>query len=409
MKENVKITSIDHYGRGISKVYEKIIFVKNALLDEIVEIKIINNKKNYCEAIVNNYVKKSSKRVEAKCKYYGICGGCNIMHMSYKEQLLFKENKVKEALFKFAKIDKNVNEIVASEEFNYRNKITLQVKEKLGLYKDSSYEIVNIDKCLISDDKINNIIEKLNKMNLNNINQIVIKTSINETMVVLCLFGRIDENYFINELSSLCTSIIRKYKNEFKSLFGGSYIREKMDKYDFNISADSFFQVNTKQAIKMYDLIKKNVSKNDNVLDLYCGTGTIGIYISDSIKKVTGIEINKYAIKDAKNNANLNNVKNIEFLCGDVKDLIGNIKNIDTIIVDPPRSGLDNETIKHIIRIKPKKIIYVSCDPITLARDLSILKEDYNINSVTPLDMFPNTYHVECCSLLSLKEDKKNQ
>lgn len=399
--ENIKITSLDHYGRGIGRLNDKIIFIDNALVDDVVSVEIINEKKNYYEGKITEYINKSNNHVKPNCPYYDLCGGCNIMHMPYDNQLEFKYNKVKEILSKFADVKMDINEIISSEEYNYRNKVTLQVNGKCGFYKRNSNEIISVDNCLISNKKINKVITKFRSISLNKINQIVIKsTDLNEVMVVIYVNDSIKESSIINELKSVSNSIIIKDKEGYRTIYGSDFIKEKIGDYYFNISADSFFQVNTKQAYKMYEIVKKYIGKSNKLLDLYCGTGTIGIYVSSIANKVIGVEINKYAIEDANNNALLNNVSNIEFICNDVNKSINDFDKIDSIVVDPPRSGLDAITINSILDINPNKIVYVSCDPVTLARDIKLLKDSYEVKEVTPLDMFPNTYHVECIVLL---------
>ena len=309
---------------------------------------------------------------------------------------------------KFAKIDSTtIKDIIGTEQFYYRNKITLQVSKKVGLYKKASYEIISIDKCYISDSNINKIIDKLNTMNLENVNQIIIKSSLNtnDIMVVFCIYNRIDEKYLVESLKDLVTSIIKKYKHEEKCLYGKNSIIEKINDYSFYISPESFFQVNTIGMEKLYNIVKEYIKPNKDmcILDLYCGTGTIGIYLSRYSKELNCVEINKSAVKYAKMNAALNDINNIKFVCADVKDVINDYKNIDAVIIDPPRAGLSNEAINNLIKLNAKKIVYVSCDPATLARDINILKEFYDLKEITPVDMFPNTYHVECVSLLNLK------
>jgi len=408
MKNIVKIVGLDHYGRGIARLDDKTVFIDNTLIDEEVEIDIIKNKKNYSEAIVKKYIKTSNDRIIPKCPYYEECGGCNIMHMEYTSQLKFKENKVKEVLKKFADIDKSiVKSVIPTKELNYRNKITLQVKEKIGLYKKTSYELINIDECLICNNKINKIIKKLNKINLDGTNQVIIKMSEykEDVMIILSLNKAIDEAKIISELKDSCTSIITKYNDKFRTLYGTEYITEKIGKYLFRISADSFFQVNNEGMYKLYEIVKKYIKldKKNSILDLYCGTGTIGIYLSDNCNSVTGIEINKYAINDAIKNKKINNITNVDFICDDVSKVIDKYKNIDAIIIDPPRNGLNNEIITNILNTNPKKIVYVSCDPITLARDLKQFKELFTVEVIIPVEMFANTYHIECVAVLNRK------
>jgi len=402
MKDIVfEIEKLDHYGRGIVKKDGKTIFIENALPNEQVKIKLLNEKKNFCEAKTVEIIKESNDRITPICRYYGQCGGCNIMHMSYPQQLEFKENKVKEVLKKFTNFE-SVKRIVGSDNFNYRNKVTLKVNKKIGYYKKKSYEIIPIDNCLIADERINNIINQLKEIDLDNINEIVIRVTSLESMVVF--YGnniKLDSN-----LLDVDTIVIID-KNK-KILKGKGYIEENINNIKFIISPTSFFQVNTKGMINLYNKVLEysELKGNENLLDLYCGTGTIGIYLSKYCGKVFGIEINEEAIKDANINKKINNINNIEFKSGDVKDILYKNKFIpDIIVVDPPRAGLDKKVIEQIISLKPSKLIYVSCDVVTLARDLNILKAKFDIIECTPVDMFPNTYHVECVCVLKLKEE----
>lgn len=387
----VKIEKLDHFGRGIAKVNNVPIFVENALIDEEVETLITKEKKNYMEGIVSKYLKKSPLRMESKCPYYDKCGGCDLLHLSYDEQLKFKENKVKEIIKKFSGLE-CVKDIVASKQFNYRNKITLQVNKYVGYFQKKSNIIIPIEKCLLVDERINRIIDELKDIDVSGINQIVIRVSKNESMLVF--YGNISSNINLN----VDTIIVNN-----KVVKGNGYIKEYINDLCFVISPTSFFQVNNIGMTNIYNKVLEYVD-GGNVLDLYCGTGTIGIYVSKKANKVLGIELNNEAIKDALLNKKLNNINNIDFISGDVgKVLSKNDFKADIVIVDPPRAGLDNNSINNIIKIKPREIIYVSCDPVTLARDLNILKEYYDVLEITPFDMFGNTYHVECVCLLKLR------
>ncbi|MCM1370870.1 MAG: 23S rRNA (uracil(1939)-C(5))-methyltransferase RlmD [Clostridium sp.] len=401
----VKIIDMDHTGRGITKIDNKVCFVPNTLIGEIVDIDIVLDKKKYMIGHLNKIIKKSNERITEKCKYAPFCGGCNIMFSSYENQVNYKINKVKDILKRFANIDADITDFIKGDVFNYRNKLTFHVSEKIGLYKEKTTDIVEIDKCIISNKDINKIYSIIKNMDLNNVYEVIIKKSFNtdDIMVIFCL-NDMKSSSFIKPLIPFVTSIIFKINNKYKTIYGSDYIIEKMGKYKFIISPDSFFQVNTIQAEKMYNKIKEYLGECDSLLDLYCGTGTIGLYVSDICNNVTGVEINKYAILDANKNKELNNVKNIEFICGDSKKVIKNInKTFDVIIVDPPRSGLDKSVVDDLIKIKPKKIIYVSCDAVTLARDLNLLKDKYILNSISLVDMFPNTSHIECVCVLRLR------
>ena len=395
-----KIERLDHQGRGIAYIDDKITFVENALPGEEVLIKITNSKKKYNEGIVQKYIQKSEKRVDNVCPFYESCGGCNILHMSYNDQLEYKENKIKAIMKKYANIDKISKIIKCDKQFNYRNKVTLKVENNIiGYYEKKSYNLVNIDKCLIIDNEFNKIINDLKRFNLDNIYELMIR-NVDSDNTALTLYLQKDTNCIqIDEYCKKNNIILNKIiKNKDFKCNEKSKIIGKLGNFKFIISPLSFFQVNTDQTIKLYDKILEVLepNKDDNLLDLYCGTGTIGIYVANKVNKVLGVEIVKDAIHDANINKKINNVNNINFICGNTEKIIKDVKEkYNAIIVDPPRAGLTESIIRDIFRINPDKIVYVSCDPITLARDLKLLQEKYEVLDVVPVDMFPNTYHVE--------------
>ena len=408
--ENVEIIKFDHEGRGICYMDGKTVFVENTVPGDIVNICIKKNKKNYSVATVSKFVKYSLNRIKPECPYFDKCGGCDLQNISYSDQLKFKEDKVKEILERFANVDRSkVKSILNKNEnqFNYRNKLTLQVDKKIGLYGKNSYDLVPINNCLISSKKINKILSIIQEnINLDNIEQIVIRNSFYNDNVMIIFKGN-HVNCDIKNIQDFVDSIYINEKNNYKLVYGLEYLEEKIGDYIFKISPDSFFQVNTIMCEKLYNKIIEygNFKGNENVLDLYCGTGTIGIYISKYVKNVVGYEINKYAIMNAQDNLKINNVYNASFYCGSSELSFENVtSDIDVIIVDPPRFGLNTQTIQGIINVKPCKVIYVSCDPVTLARDLKIISDYYNVIEVTPVDMFPNTKHVECVVLLQRKD-----
>ena len=367
--EEVIIIDYDHHGRGMAKINDKIVFIPNTMIGEKVKIKITKNKKNYMEGKVIEYIEENKNRVKNLCPYYEKCGGCDILHIPYNEQLLYKENKIKNIVSRYLKDDIHINNIVKSDkQFNYRNKVTLHTNNnKIGYYEKNSNNIIPINNCLLLDPTLNNYIKTIDKTN----EELVLRTN------------------GIDILDDNNSSIIKN-----------------IGKYKYLVSLKSFFQVNDNVTYKLYEKIKEycNSTKEDTILDLYCGTGTIGIYLSEYCNKVLGIEINKQAIIDANKNKDLNNINNIEFIAEDVSKIINKIKfKPSIIVVDPPRAGLDEKTIKEIIKINPNKLIYVSCDPMTLVRDLNILKYYFNIKEITPFDMFPNTYHVESVVLMNRK------
>lgn len=399
-----KIEKLDHQGRGIIKENGKVIFVENALPDEMVTVAITKSKRNIEEADVLHYEKTSPDRIVPACPYYKLCGGCHIMHLSYEKQLEWKKEKLMEILSKF--MDKEIFfpilPILASEPFHYRNKAVFHIDKKLGYYQKKSNIIVSIEACDLVDFKINDLLRIIQKLDIDDCSQVTIRVSQTEAMVIFTTEKQLLKD-IIERLRPYVDSIYVQGK-ECKLVYGKPAIQETIGDYIFEISPESFFQVNTKQAKKLYDMVLKyaDVKVSDCVLDLYCGTGTIGLYISSNCKHVLGVEVNRQAIEDAKRNQILNGIKNVDFICGDVSKIVKQMKeNYDVVIVDPPRNGLDEATIFYLKTSRAKRIIYVSCDPVTLARDLNLLKEKYIVKELTPIDMFPNTYHLESVCVLN--------
>jgi len=399
MIKKMVVEDVNHQGYGIIRINNKVIFVKDVIPGDIVDIEIIKNYKKYSVGEVVNFVERSSEHNKIKCMYYGLCGGCQISHMKYKSQLGFKIEKVKNIFNKYLSMSIKPR-IISVNDYNYRNKVVFHVENnRLGFYMEGTNKLIEIDKCLLLDNRINELIKDFNEIDLTYVEKIMVRTTSKEVMVVF--YGYVDK---IDILKDKVDSIIQINIKE-KLLYGKSYIKEEINGLKFIISHDSFFQVNTNAMIKLYDKVVEyaNLTKEDSVLDLYCGTGTIGIYLSKYCKDVLGIEIVENAIKDANINKELNNCDNVSFVCGDVGSLINSDYKQDVLIVDPPRNGLDNKTRKVILDNEYKRVIYVSCDPMTLVRDLSELSLKYDIKDITLVDMFPNTYHVESVVLLELK------
>lgn len=402
----VEVTKLDHQGRGIAKINDKIIFIPNALPEETVDVDIILEKKKYYEGIIKEIINASDKRIKSICPYFEECGGCQFLNMNYQDSLDYKQNKVEEIMNKYLGIKIKINNIVACDNnLYYRNKTTFQVKNDIGFFKEKTNTLIPVDKCYISDIKINDIYKAIkDNINLTNVKQVIIRATKNtlESMVIFKTSNYIDNKKIIDILKKKVDSI---YIND-ELIYGKGKIIENLCNKNFYISPSSFFQVNTLQAEKLYNkaIVYADIKKEDTVLDLYCGTGTIGIVASDKAKKVIGIELNKEAIKDANENKKLNNINNIEFYAGDVGKILNkNNYKPDIIIVDPPRVGLDSLALAQILNIRPKKLVYVSCDLMTLVRDLKLLSNDYDILELTPVDMFPYTAHVESVCALKLK------
>ncbi len=392
----VEVKNLDYYGRGITKVADKVTFIDYALPKEVVDINIYKESKKYNEAVINKIIKKSSIRNSPKCEYFTKCGGCNLDHISLEEENQFKLNKLKELEFKFLKTDNLVsNDFIAKEKYNYRNKIVLRVKDNvLGLYEKNSNNIIGINKCILANEKINQIIMLLKTMELND-NEITIRISSSSNMSMVIFKEDISGIDRLKELVDIIIIGKRVITNTDKILANINDIK-------YLISPFSFFQINDEITKIIYDDIKKIIKSYNSkkVLDLYCGSGTIGLYIADIVDEVIGIEQVDSSIEDAILNKELNNIKNINFIKGKVENNLDELSDFDTVIVDPPRAGLDKKTIQELLRINPNTIVYMSCDPYTLFRDLVILKDNYTIKEIKGYNMFPNTHHVE--SLVTL-------
>lgn len=402
--ENVKVEKLDNLGRGIARVNNKVFFIENALPEEVVDIEIIKDKKNYSFARRIRLDKKSKYRREI-CPYSDFCGGCDLISLEYDKQLEYKQNKIGQLVRRNLGCGIKINNIIYDKEEAYRNKILLHImQEKLGFFEQMTNNIVDIDKCLLVNDSINSLISLIRKFIKNNreLKSVVIRSSSNgDTMLIFS--GNVSKELLLESFSMVDVIVLNN------KLVKGQFIKERLGDKEFLIYPNSFFQVNMFNTLNLYNEVKRMTynKKYGNILDLYCGTGTIGIFLSQIATSVVGIEVVEDAVGAAKSNADINNVENIKFICGRVEDYIDRFNNIDLIILDPPRSGLDKKTIENVKRINPKEIIYVSCDPMTLVRDLKELKDNYLIKEITPVDMFPNTHHVECVSVLHRKSLEK--
>lgn len=389
----VVIEKLDHFGRGIAKINEKIVFVPNTLKGDVVVIEIVKDNSSYALGKVVKYIEKQ-KRL-SPCKYSNICGGCHLIDMDYSSQLEFKKEKIKELFKKNLGVDIILDDVITGNKSNYRNKINLHVDgEKVGFYALESHDLVEIDECYITKKEINDLLPKVKDLvKNNNIDEVMIRY---HNGLILSIKGNVSKDFLLKNFND-CSLI---YLNN-KKIKGNEVIENILDKR-FRVSPKSFFQVNTEVCSKMFLKVRsyiKNKSFN-KALDLYCGTGVIGILISDLVNEVVGIEVVSDAIEDANYNKRINDINNISFICDKVENRIDSFKDIDLVIVDPPRSGLDKKSIANIMTIAPKEIIYISCDPTTLTRDLKELRGKYDISNVSIADMFPNTYHCESITVL---------
>lgn len=390
----VHIDRMDHFGNGIGNINGKIIFVKEALPGETVDVIITKDKKSFMEGTINTIIYKSSKRVEPFCKYFGVCGGCSLCHLNYENTLEYKKERVKNILSKFD-IPK-INVIKNENDLYYRNKIELKIVDgKLGFYEKSTHNLIEIKECKVTKKSINKSFEFVKNMKLENAN-VTIRANYNDE--VLIIIDSKEKPVILNPEDYKIVGIVLNDK----CIYGQDNFMEKINNLFFTVSYNSFFQVNNYINLELFNLIKQNIV-GKTVLDLYSGVGTLSIVASKVVDKVYSIEVIANAVKNALINAKINKCDNINFILGKVEDKIGFINDkIDTIIVDPARAGLDKKTIEVINNICPQKIIYVSCDTQSLANNLVDLT-NYEIKKFYILDMFSYTYHIECFCILDRK------
>lgn len=433
----VDIIDYGSNGEGIAKINGYTIFVIGGVKGEKCKIHILKVLSSHAFAKVIEIIQKSANRVEPDCKTFPKCGGCDLRHITYAETLKIKQEKVQNLANKMLSEIVEVNETIGMETpIHYRNKAIFPINKdgKVGIYAKRSHDIIPICECKIQT-KLSQEIAKFvvdnwkytiydEKTQKGLLRNIMIKEGFNthEVMCAIVINSNKSVEYnvekLINKFPQIKTVVLNlNNKNtnvvlgkENIILYGDGYISDKLGEYTFKISPNSFYQVNPIQTEKLYNLAIKsaNLNKEDILCDLYCGIGTIGIFASKYVKKVYGIEIVEDAIKDAKENAKLNNISNIDFIEGDVETAFDKLlkQNIipTAVIVDPPRKGLDNKTVENLKKLKLQKLVYVSCNPATLMRDLAKLEEVYFIKEITPVDNFCYSSHVESIASLQLKQ-----
>lgn len=402
--EIVTIESLDHFGLGIAHINEKIVFVENSLPGEVVKIENLEDKNKYMKARVLEYIKKSDKRIKPLCPYFNICGGCSLMFYSYNDTFDYKLKKVSELIRK-NKIKYNGNiEIVKNQNpINYRNKVSLKIVDgKIGYYKSKTHELVEISECFVANQEINKIIKNFKLLNVKN-GSLIIRVNSNKEVLLIIESPSDNYNIEIDRLKELVKLVGIVYNN--KTIYGDNFFYERIGGFLFKVSFNSFFQINHYICSLLFKFINEEIASNDTILDLYSGVGTLGIVASKKARKVISVEIVKNAVLNGIFNAKINKQNNIQFILGDTSKIVNKIKDdFDTLIIDPPRSGLDKNTISFIKDNLPKKIIYVSCDANTLMRDLKLLENNYEITNYKVLDMFSYSYHLE--SFVVLKKYK---
>ena len=434
-------------GEGIAKIDGFTVFVDNALKGEKCKILIVKVNKNFAYGKITEIMEKSKYRIEPDCDTYKRCGGCNLRHINYDYTLKMKQAMVQNLANKSLNEKIEVKQTIGMENpFYYRNKLQYPIglnkncKNVMGVFANRTHDIIETDNCKIQNKEAqkvaNEFIDILNEKDIvsydekkrkGSIRHIIVKIGIN-TNEIMCILvtneEKIkDEEYIVERLikkfpniksiikniNSNNTNVILGEKNVL--LYGNEYIKDRLGNFVFKISSKSFYQTNPIQTEILYKkaIEGAKLNKEDILCDLYCGIGTIGIFASQFVKKVYGIEIVEEAIEMAKENAKENCIDNIEFMAGDVENVFEKMlieKNVSptVIIVDPPRRGLDENTLNKLLELETKRIVYVSCNPATLMRDVHILEEKYSICEIQPVDMFPFTSHVECVSVLQLKD-----
>jgi 23S rRNA (uracil1939-C5)-methyltransferase len=442
----VNIESLGYEGEGVAKIDGYPIFIPGALKSERVRIEIVKAKKKYAHGRILEIIEKSNERIEPKCVNYEKCGGCTLMHLNYEGQLDFKFHRVKDCIKKIGGLNDSIVKYPfgMNAEYRYRNKVIYSVglveeKIAIGLYSEKTHEIIDMDSCLLQDEEADKIIRIIRSWMAQYfimpakkdgtfyedglIRNIMIRKGFKTNQVMVVLVTTDKEipykeeliSTLQNEISNL-VSIIQNINSKDTNLvlgdkcvtlWGQDHICDYIGEYKFNISPLSFFQVNPMQTEVLYKKAFEyaDLSGNEIVFDAYCGTGTITLFLSQKAKKVYGVEIVEQAIENAKVNAEQNKITNSQFFVGKSEEIIPRLIRDgirpNVIVVDPPRKGCDVKLLDAIGQAKPKRVIYVSCDPSTLARDLKYLEEvGYETVEVQPVDMFPMTKHVENVTLL---------
>ncbi len=458
--ENIVITDYAAQGKAIARLDGKVIFTEGAVPGDVVDLLLTKNKKDFAEARVLKIITPSADRVTPFCMHFGVCGGCKWQMLPYQKQLQYKQQEAEQNLARIGKITGAVMMPIvgADEQVYYRNKLEFTFSNKRYLTQDEITEekvvplqnslgfhaprvfdkTINIFECFLMDEVNNRIRNSMREIAIENNypfydikehtgwlrNLIVRFCTTGELMVNLCINYEDEKNTKIvldallakvPEITTLLYTINPKWNDTIYDLtpqvyFGKGYITEKLENFKFIISPKSFFQTNTKQAEKLYSVARDfaALTGKEIVYDLYCGTGSIGIFVSPLAKKIIGVELIEDAIEDAKKNASNNNIEHAAFFAGDVIKICNDAffaahGRADVVITDPPRAGMHEKLINKLLEIAAPVIVYVSCNTATMARDIFLLSEKYSVEKTQPVDMFPHTHHIECVAKLILK------
>jgi 23S rRNA (uracil1939-C5)-methyltransferase len=448
-------------GKGIAKVEGLAVFVPGTMPGDVIKARIFKRKRSYREAKVLEFIEPSKDRIIPKCQHANVCGGCSWHHVPYKKQLEFKTQQVTDHIRRIAGIDTPVLPAIGSEnEFYYRNKMEYSISSKRWLTEDeiksedfvddTSFaaglhapgrfdKILNLNECHLQREESFKVLQFVKNYCIENgiepfkvfekegfLRHVMIRSSYHTDDFMVNLVTFRDEQETIKKLSDalldefpLITTIVNNVNDQHNPtaigryehvIYGPGYIRDKIGEFEFKVHPNAFFQTNTAQAERLYEVARNyaDLSDGDIVYDLYCGVGTLSLYMSQKASKVVGIELVDVAVENAKFNAITNKVQNVSFVRGDMKDVFTPDMVIqfgapDVLITDPPRAGMHPDVVQRLCELRVPKIVYVSCDSSTMARDLKILSEVYDVLEVQPVDMFPQTYHVEAVAKLVLK------
>jgi 23S rRNA (uracil1939-C5)-methyltransferase len=456
--DKIFVTDVAAEGKAIAKQDDLVIFIQYAVPGDIVDIQLTKKKKNYAEGRVIKFHQYSNERCDAVCEHFGVCGGCKWQLLPYEKQLFYKQKQVQDNLTRIAKIKlPEIQHIIGSKQiYFYRNKleftfsnrkwlqsVDMSENEKnmngLGFHIPGMFDkVLDINRCWLQADISNQIRNEIRSYAFDNsltffdlrnqeglLRTLMIRnTTIGELMVVLVFFYE-DKDVINNILTHIknkfpqITSllyVVNSKRNDtitdqtINLFYGNDFIVEQMEDLRFKIGAKSFYQTNSHQAYELYKVVRNFAKLTDNelVYDLYTGTGTIANFVAKNAKRIIGIEYVPEAIEDAKENARINGIENTLFFAGDMKDVLNSsfietYGKPDVIITDPPRAGMHDDVIKTILFAQPQRIVYVSCNPATQARDLQLLDDKYSVTAIQPVDMFPHTHHVENVILLTIK------
>ncbi len=449
----LKIEKLILGGRGLARVNGLAIFVDRTVPGDEVRVRVFKKKKNHAEARLVELIAPSSFRVEHPCRYFGFCGGCTWQFLDYEKQLFFKRELLLESLEHIGQLTSiPVHPLIPSEKiFGYRNKMEFSFSDRrwllpeelsdkeipkdfaLGLHVPGTFDkVLDTEACLLLPDTGNKILRNVRQYaRESSIPPYGLKSHMGFWRFLMLRHSLSHDKWMVNIITSeeqrpwvqpLADLLCQKHKNitsvvnnvntrkagiavgQWETLLSGEpYILDKIAEFEFEISANSFFQTNTAGAAHLYETVKAyaGLTGKETVVDLYSGTGTIPIFLSDSAKKVIGIEISGGAVQDAQKNCQKNRIRNCHFICKDIKEGIMDVTDRpDVMVIDPPRVGMHKDVIKMVRDLSPDRIVYLSCNPATLARDLALLREDYRVVEVQPIDMFPHTHHIESVARL---------